>query len=116
MSHTTHCCQRHGCKYGIGSACPVETGILEQEYPCESCSGEEHIKIVGFHHWSGGDAVPAEIAGLIKFKFAYFLPMDVLRTLTKTYDVQLFHKTIELGNHKIDGLMLMLDRPGGRHR
>ena len=94
----------------------METGILEQEYPCESCSGEEHIKIIGFHHWFGGDLVPPEVTSLVKFKFAYFLPMDVLRTLTKTYDVQLFHKTITIDGHKVTGLMLMLDQAGGRHR
>ena len=38
--HTSHCCKDHGCKYG-DSDCPVETGRLKQEYPCEMCSYEE---------------------------------------------------------------------------
>lgn len=38
--HTTHCCKRHGCKYG-DSDCPVEMGLLVQEYPCENCSVKE---------------------------------------------------------------------------
>lgn len=38
--HTRHCCQRHGCKYG-DEDCSVETGRLEQDYPCERCHEEE---------------------------------------------------------------------------
>ena len=34
--HVTHCCKRHGCKYG-DKDCPVANGRLEQQYPCESC-------------------------------------------------------------------------------
>ena len=35
--HATHCCTVHGCKYGHED-CPVEMGLVKQEYPCESCS------------------------------------------------------------------------------
>jgi len=38
--HTSHCCKDHGCKYG-DSDCPVETGRMKQEYPCEMCAIEE---------------------------------------------------------------------------
>ena len=34
--HASHCCATHGCKYGMNK-CPVETGKIKQEYPCESC-------------------------------------------------------------------------------
>lgn len=34
--HVAHCCGRHGCKYGE-RACPVATGGVDQEYPCEYC-------------------------------------------------------------------------------
>jgi len=34
--HTTHCCTRHGCKYG-DKDCPVVTGQVKQEYLCEEC-------------------------------------------------------------------------------
>lgn len=34
--HSTHCCILHGCKYG-DEDCPVATGIVKQEYTCESC-------------------------------------------------------------------------------
>ena len=34
--HTSHCCVRHGCKYGKKS-CTVTRLELEQEYPCEYC-------------------------------------------------------------------------------
>ena len=34
--HTSHCCFEHGCKYG-NPECPVELGIVDQEYECEQC-------------------------------------------------------------------------------
>jgi hypothetical protein len=37
--HETHCCFEHGCKYG-DSDCPVELGIIDQEFPCEMCDDE----------------------------------------------------------------------------
>jgi hypothetical protein len=33
---STHCCLRHGCKYGY-SDCPVVNGQVKQEYPCGDC-------------------------------------------------------------------------------
>jgi hypothetical protein len=39
--HATHCCTDHGCKYNyLGEDCPVTTGEVEQEYPCEYCDDE----------------------------------------------------------------------------
>ncbi len=35
--HESHCCVKHGCKYGQDD-CPVETGVTKQEYTCETCS------------------------------------------------------------------------------
>jgi len=37
--HSTHCCT-YGCKYG-DKDCPVATGTIEPEYPCEDC----HCKV-----------------------------------------------------------------------
>ena len=34
--HETHCCSKHGCKYGDAD-CPVVLELVEQEYPCEWC-------------------------------------------------------------------------------
>lgn len=34
--HRTHCCKSHGCKYGEED-CPVATGLIKQDYPCENC-------------------------------------------------------------------------------
>ena len=34
---STHCCVLHGCKYG-DEDCPVATGIVKQEYVCETCN------------------------------------------------------------------------------
>lgn len=31
--HRTHCCKKHGCKYG-DKDCPVELGLIVQDYPC----------------------------------------------------------------------------------
>ncbi len=35
--HITHCCARHGCKYGQGltGQCPVVGGRADQMYVCE---------------------------------------------------------------------------------
>jgi hypothetical protein len=35
--HTEHCCKAHGCKYGDGQLCPVESGAKPQSFPCEAC-------------------------------------------------------------------------------
>lgn len=35
--HTSHCCAVCGCKY-LSPFCPVETGRLPAEYPCEFCT------------------------------------------------------------------------------
>lgn len=32
--HIGHCCKKHGCKYG-NTDCPVNLGIVKQQYPCE---------------------------------------------------------------------------------
>jgi hypothetical protein len=34
--HTTHCCEKCGCKYG-DSGCPVELGLMAAEFPCQNC-------------------------------------------------------------------------------
>jgi len=34
--HSTHCCKRHGCKYG-DDECPVVLGTETQEYHQECC-------------------------------------------------------------------------------
>lgn len=36
-THVSHCCARHGCKYGDGKYCVVEQKTHKQEYPCEQC-------------------------------------------------------------------------------
>jgi hypothetical protein len=41
--HATHCCTRHGCKYG-NAACPVKAGTVAQVYACEHCFGHEPPK------------------------------------------------------------------------
>lgn len=37
--HRTHCCFKHGCKYG-DKDCPVELGLIKQDYPCEMCNDD----------------------------------------------------------------------------
>jgi hypothetical protein len=47
--HQTHCCIRHYCKYGK-TDCPVVTGAVVQEHPCEFCDeendGEAAISVI----------------------------------------------------------------------
>lgn len=38
--HASHCCVRHGCKYG-DLDCPIVGGAVSQEYPCEYCTMDE---------------------------------------------------------------------------
>lgn len=44
-THVSHCCKKHGCKYGYGSEegslCPVASGKLKQDPGCEWCDHEE---------------------------------------------------------------------------
>jgi hypothetical protein len=42
--HKTHCCVKHGCKYG-DKDCPIVNGEIKQDYICESC-GYDGIKSV----------------------------------------------------------------------
>ena len=35
--HQTHCCSKHGCKYGQYD-CPVMLDLVEQSSPCEWCN------------------------------------------------------------------------------
>lgn len=44
QTHATHCCLRHSCKYGEYNTCPVTTGKVQQQYPCEECYNEEEEK------------------------------------------------------------------------
>lgn len=39
MSHVSHCCVRHGCKYG-GDECPVVHGRERQQFLCEECTDD----------------------------------------------------------------------------
>lgn len=41
--HRTHCCSKHGCKYGHAD-CPVVVGILKQDHPCEYCDDDNRFK------------------------------------------------------------------------
>ena len=34
--HQTHCCEKHGCKYGDDSNCPVVLGLIKQDYECQT--------------------------------------------------------------------------------
>ena len=36
MSHQSHCCKKHGCKYGDHD-CPVANGSVIQDHRCEYC-------------------------------------------------------------------------------
>lgn len=44
--HLNHCCLTHGCKYGDGQKCPVESGKYIQLFPCEEChhEQEDHLR------------------------------------------------------------------------
>lgn len=33
--HETHCCLKHGCKYGENDKCPVVLNLITQKYGCQ---------------------------------------------------------------------------------
>lgn len=42
--HLSHCCTKHGCKYGEHDQCPVALGLLKPDVPtCETC-WEERVQ------------------------------------------------------------------------
>lgn len=43
-THETHCCAKHGCKYGDQSGCPVEVGAVLQQYSCEMCHSTSYLE------------------------------------------------------------------------
>lgn len=59
-THASHCCKWHGCKYGDEN-CPVVTGEVEQEYPCEYC--DEEIADADYH-----TAVVARLPHIMELK------------------------------------------------
>lgn len=43
MPHGSHCCKKHGCKYGHDD-CPVVLGTIPQQYKQECCEmAETHL-------------------------------------------------------------------------
>lgn len=44
--HRTHCCKRHGCKYGKAEVCAVMQRTVVQAYLCEYCSPDDYDHIV----------------------------------------------------------------------
>lgn len=47
-THRSHCCARHGCKYG-SPGCPVVSSELVQDYPCEVCGDDDEDDEEGPH-------------------------------------------------------------------
>jgi len=39
LVHKSHCCDKHGCKYGEDD-CPVVSGKITQDFDCEECEEE----------------------------------------------------------------------------
>jgi len=55
--HRTHCCKKHGCKYG-DEKCPVILGTIKQDHPCEDCKPitEQPFtfnELIAFGNWYG---------------------------------------------------------------
>ncbi len=57
--HATHCCIKHGCKYG-DEDCPVVSGKIKQEYICEYCD-DDGIKSVD-------ELIKTEVVRIVKCK------------------------------------------------
>ena len=50
--HRTHCCKRHGCKYGQAEVCCVMQGTRVQAYLCEYCTSDDYDG-KGVHYEAG---------------------------------------------------------------
>lgn len=91
--HASHCCARCGCSYSYGRECPVETGAVKQEYPCEACGQEpkidplylEYLQAKYFH-----DAALADLTGA-----------RVKETGTRAYKDKLFTRWQAAGGKKV---------------
>ena len=70
--HRTHCCIKHGCKYG-DKDCPVVSGEIKQDYTCESC-GYDGIKTVDELFKSLN-----KICKIINSQFSYILEVDEMK-------------------------------------
>jgi hypothetical protein len=54
----SHCCVRHGCKYAY-KGCPVKTGQVTQDHPCEQCTYE--IDDAAYYGTGSGYSKPGEV-------------------------------------------------------
>lgn len=54
-THVSHCCKRHGCKYGDDrfNRCPVVLGTHKQEFPCETCDETELAVVIRVERRNG---------------------------------------------------------------
>lgn len=63
----SHCCKNHGCKYGY-TGCPVSTGLVVQDHPCEQCTWEisEAAMFAGADYARPGEIAYSAIVGLAR--------------------------------------------------
>ena len=50
--HQSHCCAKHGCKYGDEN-CPVLEGLILQDHPCLDCERGSFTKKIKSIHVNG---------------------------------------------------------------
>lgn len=67
--HRSHCCRYHGCKYG-NPACPVESGDLVQDRPCEVCETSRGIAraALDYRWFISGKVQPGTVRDLLAEK------------------------------------------------
>lgn len=58
----SHCCFEHGCKYQH-PGCPVETGAVAQDHPCEQCTDDLDDAAAYGHGYSN----PGEVGFTVLF-------------------------------------------------
>lgn len=75
--HETHCCAKHGCKYG-DEDCPVVIGFIKQKYDCEDCIYErEELSRCKYCGFSGTDDEMMEHAGKCEIMLKDNQPEDI---------------------------------------
>jgi hypothetical protein len=94
--HMGHCCTRHGCKY-LEDDCPVVAFTATQNYPCESCSEEDHIKVKGIRDWRKppGDILPY-LKELVTFEGETYVPTEIYIRLMQGHAVMFWWRGDDL--------------------
>ena len=82
--HQSHCCWKHGCKYGDDD-CPVELGTVKQDHLCEYCENDVMEKGSGIYGFQHATSRTITIVTAYTDEEAYYLAKEKLK---KRFDIE----------------------------